>query len=147
MPKFLCTIVIPTRELFNGVVTHVSVPGELGSFGVLARHEKIVAKTTPGVVTVTLGDDTTSGEKRSFAIFSGVAQMSDDRLIVMGRMGCAVDEIDIADVQSHIESTKAHILELQASTDEVAASQLEVQKDNLIWYETQLAAARHKISA
>lgn len=140
MPKFRCTVVIPTRELFNGVVTHVEVPGELGNFGVLAGHENIVAKNRPGVVTVT-PDDSSSGEKRRFAIYSGVTQMADDQLIVMGRMGCEVDKIDVEDVRAKIERMKETIAELQQSSDEASVSKLEVQRERLAWYETQLSIA------
>ena len=139
MPKFRCTVVIPTRELFNGVVTHVEVPGELGNFGVLAGHEKIVAKNRPGVVTVTPGDS--SEGKRRFAIYGGVTQMADDQLIVMGRMGCEVDKIDVEAVRTKIANTKETITELQQRSDEPSSSKLAVQRERLAWYETQLSIA------
>lgn len=140
MPKFLCRVVIPTRELFYGTATHVEVPGEIGNFGILAGHEKIVSKNRPGVVTITTEE---SGEKRRFAIYDGVTQMVDDQLIVMGRMGVDVDKINVEEVRSKAEAMKATIAELeQAPADDgVAQSKLEVQRERLAWYETQLSIA------
>ena len=140
MPRFLCTVVIPTRELYSGVVTHVEVPGEAGNFGVLAGHEKLVAMNRPGVVTVT-PEDSSEG-KRRFAIYSGLTQMDNDHLIVMGRMGCEVDKIDVEEVRQKAEDMRATIAELeQQPDDEIAASKLAVQRERLAWYETQISIA------
>ncbi len=141
MPKFRCKVVIPTRELFNGVASYVEVPGEIGNFGVLAGHEKIVAKNRPGIVTVTT-DESPSGEKRRFAVYEGVTQMMDDQLIVMGRMGCELEKIDVEDVRRKAEEMREVIADLeQRADDESVAAKLDVQRDRLGWYETQLEIA------
>lgn len=137
MPNFRCQVVIPTRELFNGEVSYAEIPGEVGSFGILAGHEKIVAKCRPGVATLTLPD---GKDKVKFALFEGVAQMVDDKLIIMARMGCKFDEIDVQEVSAKADAMRATIAELEqkAANDEAADAKLEVQRDRLAWYETQL---------
>lgn len=138
MPNFRCQVVIPTRELFNGEVAYAEIPGEIGNFGILAGHESIVATNRPGVATLTLPD---GNEKISFALYEGVTQMINDRLIVLGRMGCRLDAIDAEAVKAKAEAKRADIAELEqkaAAGDEVAEAQLEVQRERLSWYETQL---------
>lgn len=141
MPNFWCQVVIPTRELFNGEVSYAQIPGEIGDFGILAGHEKIVATNRPGVATLTLAD---GKEKVSFALYQGVTQMVDDRLIIMGRMGCRLDEIDAQDVKAKEDDMRAAIAELEKKAeagDEAAEAKLAVSRDRLAWYETQLKIA------
>ena len=138
MPNFRCQVVIPTRELFNGEVSYAEIPGEVGNYGVLAGHENIVATNRPGICTVTLPD---GKEKISFALYGGLAQMADNSLIVLGRMGCRLDAIDVEEVTAKAEAKRADIAELEKQAeggDEAAEAKLEVQRDRLAWYETQL---------
>lgn len=139
MPNFRCQVVIPTRELFNGEVSYAQIPGDLGDYGVLAGHEKIVATNRPGIATVTLPD---GKEKISFALYSGVTQMADDMLIVMGRMGCRLDDIDAEEVAEKAEAMRGTIEELQKQVDADASdtviAKLETSQERLAWYETQL---------
>ena len=139
MPNFRCQVVTPTRELFNGEVSYAEIPGEIGNFGILAGHEKIVATNRPGVAILTMPD---GKEKISFVIYEGVTQMVDDRLILMGRMGTKLDEIDAEDVKAKADEMRANIAELEgkAADDEAADAKLEVSRDRLAWYETQLRA-------
>ncbi len=137
MPNFHCQVVIPTRLLFEGEVAYAEVPGEMGNFGVMSGHEKIVATNRPGVATLSLDPD--GKEKISFALYDGITQMVDDRLIVMGRMGCEVDSIDAEEVRRKAEDLRGVIAELeQKKDDEAVAAKLELQNDRLAWYETQL---------
>ena len=45
MPKFRCTVAIPTRELFSGEIDYAEIPGSEGSYGVLAGHQMMVTTT------------------------------------------------------------------------------------------------------
>ena len=140
---FRCEVVIPTRQLYKGMVSHVEIPGEMGNFGVLAGHEKIVAKIRPGVATLSVDED--GKDKVRFALYEGVAEMMDDRLIIMGRMGCDIDQIDVADVEAKAEALRVEVRELEElakAEDEAAAAKLDIAQDRLAWYETQLMVAR-----
>ena len=141
MPNFRCQVVTPTRELFNGEVSYAEIPGEIGNFGILAGHEKIVATNRPGVAILTMPD---GKEKISFVLYEGVTQMVDDRLIIMGRMGAKLDEIDVQEVQAKADEMRATIAELepQAANDEAAEAKLEIAQTRLGWYETQLSVVR-----
>ena len=51
MPKFRCTVAIPTRELFHGEIEYAQIPGSEGDLGVMAGHEMFVCTNRPGVLT------------------------------------------------------------------------------------------------
>ncbi len=46
------TILTPDKEIFNGAVVSVKVPGSLGEFQVLKNHAPIVSALNAGTVTV-----------------------------------------------------------------------------------------------
>ena len=52
MTEFSLAILSPDREWFSGAAESVTAPGIAGEFGVLARHEFMVAGLKAGVVTV-----------------------------------------------------------------------------------------------
>ena len=70
MSQYLLSIVTPTGKTFEGEVSSLIAPGELGAFGVLTRHAPTVTALKKGVLKLTLS----SGEK-FFAIGRGVFEM------------------------------------------------------------------------
>ena len=50
---FNLQIVTPEREVFNGQVEAVSLPGTDGSFGVMRNHAPLIAALDPGLLTAT----------------------------------------------------------------------------------------------
>ena len=61
------SVLSPDRELFNGEVTSVKVPGSLGQFQILRNHAPIVSSLTDGEVTL----KTSQGEARVYNDESG----------------------------------------------------------------------------
>ena len=92
MPNLLCMVATPTRELFSGEIAYADVPGSEGNYGVLSGHEMLVAKNSPGVLTLWM--DAAGNEKRRFALYEGATQVYADRLTVLARFGVDVDNID-----------------------------------------------------
>lgn len=81
MPKFRCTVAIPTRELFHGEIEYAQIPGSEGDLGVMAGHEMFVCTNRPGVLTLTL--DEAGKDKRYFVTYGGFAQVLDNNLSVL----------------------------------------------------------------
>ena len=133
-----CSVCIPTRELFSGVIHYASVPGADGSYGVLAGHEMLVATNRNGGV-LTLNLDEAGTDKRQFLLYEGAAQVFNDVLTVLGRFGVEVDAIDVEAVRAKAEAMREHIAELEKASDEQHHAELETSKVRLDWYETQLA--------
>lgn len=76
---FNLQIVTPEREVFNALVTQVSLPGSEGSFGVMAHHAPIVAALNAGLVEVYDADNSPI----RMAIGGGFFQMMSEQAIVL----------------------------------------------------------------
>lgn len=70
-------ILSPERELFNGEVESVTLPGVLGAFTILPHHAPIVSSLEKGNVVYVIG-----GQEQRVAIESGFVEMSNGRVTV-----------------------------------------------------------------
>lgn len=68
-----CTILTPEREVFNGPITSVKVPGALGEFQIMKNHAAIVSSLEKGPITVV----TAAGEYRVYDDVSGQIETLD----------------------------------------------------------------------
>jgi F-type H+-transporting ATPase subunit epsilon len=65
------SILTPDKEIFQGAITSVKVPGTDGQFQVLKNHAPIVSSLAAGDVTVVKE----SGEKMTFGIKGGFIEV------------------------------------------------------------------------
>jgi len=68
------TVLTPEKEIFQGAITSVKVPGSLGQFQVLKNHAPIVSSLEPGPVSIV----TATGEHRIFNEESGTIETSQE---------------------------------------------------------------------
>jgi F-type H+-transporting ATPase subunit epsilon len=75
-------VLIPEKEVFQGEITSVKVPGEAGQFQVLKNHAALVSSLTKGEVSITKSD----GSKMHFRISSGFIEVLNNEvsLLVQG---------------------------------------------------------------
>lgn len=130
-----CEIVTPVKTVFSSEVTYVGLPGEVGSFGVMQRHEPLVSALKPGAVHITTSAEGKTG-KVNFVIAGGYAEINDNKVIVLANDAVAVDEIDVAAVKAELAKTDAELSSL-AEGDSAAA----YFKSQKAWFELQLKAA------
>ena len=71
------TIVSPEKELFNGEVERVTLPGTMGSFSILPQHAPIVSSLGAGTLVYVTG-----GEEHALDIQSGFVEMSNGKVAV-----------------------------------------------------------------
>ncbi len=86
--KLHFALVSPERELFNGEVDHVVVPGSEGEFGVLPNHAPVMSVIKPGALKVIEG-----GAERRIFVNGGFADVTPEGLTVL-----AEDAVDLADI-------------------------------------------------
>lgn len=84
MKELHLNIVSPEKELFNGEVESVTLPGIVGSFTILPQHAPIVSSLGKGRL-VYVAD----GEEHGFDIRSGFVEMSNGKVAV-----CIEQQID-----------------------------------------------------
>lgn len=71
-------IVSPEKEIFDGEVNSVTLPGMIGSFTILPQHAPIVSSLRAG----TLSYVTNGSEEHTQEINGGFVEMSDDHVSV-----------------------------------------------------------------
>jgi F-type H+-transporting ATPase subunit epsilon len=84
-------IVEPEGAVIETEVVSVRIPGESGSFGVLARHAPLVALTGSGLLTAVRAD----GSNVEFLIHEGFAEVRDDVVTVLTRSAEDPAKIDL----------------------------------------------------
>jgi F-type H+-transporting ATPase subunit epsilon len=86
--KLSFALVSPERELYNGEVDHVVVPGAEGEFGVSPNHAPVMSVVKPGAIRV-IND----GAERRIFVNGGFADVTPEGLTVL-----AEDAVDLADI-------------------------------------------------
>lgn len=129
-----CEIVTPVKTVFTSEATYVGLPGEMGSFGVMRRHEPLVSALKSGVVNVATPDAGKDG-KVSFVVSGGYAQVNDNKVIVLANDALAVADIDVASVKAELEKVEKVIAGLKDGDS--SAAYYKGQKE---WNELQLRA-------
>lgn len=71
-------IISPNATLFEGEVSSITVPSEMGPFTLLEHHAAIVAILEAGKVSLTATD----GEQKEFAIKGGFVENHNNQLTV-----------------------------------------------------------------
>ena len=72
-------IITPEKELYNGTVTSVKVPGSAGEFEILNNHASIVSSLISGNIRV-IND---KQEELNFNIKSGVIEMQKNKIVIL----------------------------------------------------------------
>jgi F-type H+-transporting ATPase subunit epsilon len=68
----------PTGTIYDGSVTHVTFPGEVGSFSVYPLHAPIISTLVQGDIICYVSDN----EKKTIAVQSGFVEVKDNLAIV-----------------------------------------------------------------
>ena len=72
-------IITPEKELYNGTVTSVKVPGSAGEFEILNNHASIVSSLINGNIRV-INDN---HEELNFNLKSGVIEMQKNKIVIL----------------------------------------------------------------
>ena len=72
-------IITPEKELFNGEITSVKLPGTNGGFEILNNHAPIISTLCKWKIKVTTIDKSTE----NFEINGGVIEMKNNKIIVL----------------------------------------------------------------
>lgn len=108
--KLSFALVSPERELFNGDVDHVVVPGAEGEFGVLPNHAPVMSVIKPGALRV-IND----GAERRIFVNGGFADVTPEGLTVLAEEAVDLDDIETATLDQDLKD--AHEDLRDANTD------------------------------
>jgi len=120
---FNFSLVSPERQLRQGQVHMVVVPGTEGDFGVLVGHAPLMSTIRPGTIAV-YPEPTTTAPERLF-IEGGFAEVSEDGLTILAEQAVPVGEIDPAKVADELAAARA-------AGDEAAIERLSAMQAALV---------------
>lgn len=109
--KLHFALVSPERELFNGEVDHVVVPGSEGAFGVLPNHAPVMSVIKPGALVVIDG-----GVERRIFVNGGFADVTPEGLTVLAEEAIDVADIDTAQLDQEFKDAQEDLRD--ANTDD-----------------------------
>lgn len=102
---FNLQIVTPEREVFNGPVEMVSLPGLDGSFGVLRNHAPLIAALDAGVASVFDPD----GAEQKLAIGGGFFQVANNQAIILADSAEFAHEINLESAQELLNQAQSRL--------------------------------------
>ncbi len=76
------TVITPDKQLFEGEVSLVQLPGTQGLFAVLPGHDKLIATLEAGEIRV-VQQDTKPETEMMIPIKGGVVEVNQDKLLVL----------------------------------------------------------------
>ncbi|OJW72073.1 MAG: ATP synthase F1 subunit epsilon [Candidatus Amoebophilus sp. 36-38] len=72
------TILTPNKQIFEGHITSVTIPGSAGAFQILANHAPIISSLEPGKITYV-----NEGEKNELMIQQGIVSAHDNQVTIL----------------------------------------------------------------
>ena len=88
---FFFELITPDKNLISDDFEMVVVPGEEGDFGVLPHHSNLISQIRPGVLNTYKNDKI----DKSFFLYSGFAEVSNNKLIVLSETAFDVTEFKL----------------------------------------------------
>jgi len=114
--KLSFALVSPERELFNGDVDHVVVPGAEGEFGVLPNHAPVMSVIKPGALRV-IND----GAERRIFVNGGFADVTPEGLTVLAEEAVDLDDIEPATLELDLKSAQEDLRDANTDAKKEAA--------------------------
>jgi F-type H+-transporting ATPase subunit epsilon len=127
----LLKVLTPEGSILEGDVAEVTLPGSEGELGVLPAHAALLTKIIPGALAYRGPEG-----QGTLAVGRGVAEVRDDRVIVLVERAVLAEEIDAAALDLRRK-------QLLAERDSgIPEERLEAIDDELVLLDVQLRIAR-----
>ena len=114
--KLSFALVSPERELFNGDVDQVVVPGSEGEFGVLPNHAPVMSVIKPGALKV-LND----GAERRIFVNGGFADMTPEGLTVLAEEAIDLEDISAEKIEQDLKAANEDLRDASSDAKRDAA--------------------------
>jgi F-type H+-transporting ATPase subunit epsilon len=120
-------IVTPEKKIFSALVDNVYLPGADGEMGILPMHAGLVTALSPGELRYLH-----NGKVERLAIGSGVAEVTQTKVVVLTDMALGEAEIDELTAEEAIQRAqeKLHGVEHSMDAEEVAYLQGVIAKSS-----------------
>ena len=116
---FKVEILTPEGEVFNDEVEMVSTKTSVGSIGLLANHQPMLAMLDPTELRLYKSDS----EVIRYAQGEGFLQMTGDRALVLVDEVFDVDELNSSDIQDRLRRAEEECEKAEEGTEELRAAE------------------------
>jgi F-type H+-transporting ATPase subunit epsilon len=103
--KFQVEVLTPEGEVFNDEVEMVSTRTTVGSIGVLANHEPVLAMLDPTELRLYV----TESEIVRFAQAEGYMQIANNRALLLVEEAIAPDQLDSSDLRERLQTAEREL--------------------------------------
>ena len=107
--KLRLKIITPDRLVFDGEVSELVAPGQMGEFGVLPGHVPFLSVLFPG----RLRFKTEESGENTLIIHGGLADVKDDTVSILTDQSEDPEEVDVVAAKKDAETFQREIDELQ----------------------------------
>ncbi|MDA0164585.1 ATP synthase F1 subunit epsilon [Solirubrobacter ginsenosidimutans] len=120
MPRtpFTVEVLTPEGEVFNAEVEMVSTRTSVGSIGILANHQPLLAMLDPTELRLYKSES----EVVRYAQGEGFLQMTGDRALVLVDEVFGVDDLNAADLQDRLRRAEDELSAAEDGSEEQAAA-------------------------
>jgi F-type H+-transporting ATPase subunit epsilon len=101
--SFQCTVVTPEQQVLEETVTQCILPAHDGQIGIRTNRAPILIRLGVGPLRV----DVAGGQRRSFFVDGGIAQMKDNKLTVLTDSATPVSEINAETAKAEYDEAAA----------------------------------------
>jgi F-type H+-transporting ATPase subunit epsilon len=122
--KFPVEVLTPEGEVFSEEVEMVSTRTGLGSIGLLARHEPLLATLVPGELRIYRSED----EIVRFAQAEGYLQFLDNRALLLVEEAIAPDRLDRPALESKLSDARGAAERAEEGSEERASALRDVKR-------------------
>jgi len=116
---FTVEVLTPEGEVFNDEVEMVSTRTSVGSIGILANHQPLLAMLDPTELRLYKSDS----EVIRFAQGEGFLQMTGDRALVLVDEVFSVDKLNASDLQERLKRAEDELASAEEGTEERRAAE------------------------
>jgi F-type H+-transporting ATPase subunit epsilon len=115
---FTVEVLTPEGEVFNAEVEMVSTRTSVGSIGILANHQPLLAMLDPTELRLYKSES----EVVRYAQGEGFLQMTGDRALVLVDEVFGVDDLNAADLQDRLRRAEDELSSAEEGSEEQAAA-------------------------
>lgn len=129
LENFDFELVSPEKKLMSEKAWQVTIPGDMGNFGVRAGHASLVSSIRPGVVEIVTSQ---GGEPTNIFIAGGFADVTASNCTILAEEATMVADMDQSAIETNIADYE---LKLATTNDNIEKArftkQLEIEKAKL----------------
>ena len=131
--KFPAEVLTPEGEVFSGEIEMLSTFTTVGSIGILAKHEPLLARLEPTELRLYRSET----DIVRFAQAEGYLQFADNRALVLVEEAIAPEQLDRDTFETKLAEARAAVERAELDSEEMARAQRDISR-----YEAFLAVGR-----